>query len=252
MSVIDDADIIELCNRALNLLGQGDIVINGSGRNYNLCLRFFPKARDEILVSHPWNDAIKRANMIETTNPLHGYNYSFTKPSDCLRVLEIDNDPLVEFRVEGSNVLANKYEAPADYDEDEVDYLAGEYISSDDSGDDLTYLVDTAFTSSDETSDLSSYCTSQGGALMYMPVRYIFQQTDVTAYKPHLEQCIVYALAIKLSAPVKANEKAALNLQQMLYGGPSVVGYLNMARSTDAQESAVTEVKTQNWLNSRY
>lgn len=250
-TVIDNADIIVVCNQALGLLGAATISINGTDNNHDLCTLFWAQARDEILINHPWNFARKRANAIQTTDPLFEYDYAFTKPSDCLRVLRIAYDPNKEFRVEGNLILTNTYDTPDNYDDDGVSYLAGQYITSDISGSDLTYLVDTAFTSSDETTDISTYCTSAGGDYYYLPVEYIYQVTDVTDWPSFAIQCLILNLAIKLVPALKANERVAMNLQQSLHGGKNIIGIMGLARSLDAQESAVTEIKTNKWLDSR-
>ena len=251
MSMTENAANIALANQSLGLLGAKAITMRGSSTNHTYCTTFFDDARDEILASHPWNYARKRALAIQTTDRLFGYENTFTMPSDCLRVLTIAQDPAADFRREGDLILTDEGEAAPDYDEDGVDYLAGQYISSDDSGSDLTYLVDTAFTSSSETSAISSYCTSQSGDYEYLEVEYIYQVTGVGSYPPAMYQCVVYNLAIKLCSPIKQNETVALNLQTMLYGGPKVNGYLSQARSQDAQESGGVKIKTHTFLDSR-
>lgn len=251
MSMSETAANIALCNQALGLLGAAEITLNGTTVNHGYCTTFFDDARDEILASHPWNYARKRAFAIQTTDPFFGYDNAFTMPSDCLRILTIEQDSAAEFRREGDLILTDEGTAAPDYDDDSVDYLAGQYISSDDSGSDLTYLVDTAFTSSSETTDLASYCTSQGGDYQYLEVEYIYQVTGVDSYPPSLYQCVVYNLAIKLCSPIKQDERVALNLQTMLYGSPKVTGYMSLARSFDAQESGGTQIKTRTWLDSR-
>jgi len=184
---------------------------------------------------------------IQTTDPLFGYENAFTVPSDCLRILKIADDPDAEFRREGDLILTDEGESPPDYDDDSVDYLAGQYISSSD----VTYLVDMAFTSSDETTDLAAYCTSQGDDYEYLEVEYIYQVTDVSTYPIFLRWCCVLNLAIKLCSPIRGKESSALNLQAMLYGSPKVNGYLSQARSQDAQESGGVKIKTQTWLDAR-
>lgn len=251
MSMSENAANIALANLSLGLLGAAEIVLSGSSTNHTYCTTFFDDCRDEILAGHPWNFARKRALAIQTTDPLFGYENAFTIPSDCLRVLKIADDQAAEFRREGDLILTDEGESPPDYDDDSVDYLAGQYISSDDSGSDLTYLVDTAFTSSSESSDLSSYCTSQGDDLQYLEVEYIYQVTDVSTYPIFLRWCVVLNLAMKLSSPIKQNETAALNLQAMLYGSPKVNGYLSQARSQDAQESGGVVIKTSTFTDAR-
>lgn len=239
---------IGICNLALNLLGAKEISTDRQTEvNYLLCEDLYPEARNEILASHPWNFARKRAGAIQTTDPLFGPDNAFTRPSDCLRILTIVQDHAADWRVEGNLILTDEGEAPTDYDDGGVDYLAGQYLSYSD----VTYLVDTAFTSSDWTTDLASYMTSQNGDYQYLEIEYIYLASDATNYPPFLRQCVIYNLAIKLSSPIKQDEKVALNLQQMLYGGPKLIGYLDTARSTDAHESGVVTIKTGAWIGAR-
>lgn len=247
MSMSENAANIALCNQALGLLGAEAIELSGTSTNHTYCTTFFDDSRDEMLASHPWNFARKRAFAIQTTDPLFGYDNAFTVPSDCLRVLKIADDPAAEFRREGDLILTDEGETPSDYDDDSVDYLAGQYVSASD----ITYLVDTAFTSSDETTDLATYCTSQGGDYECLEVEYIYQVTDVSSYPPYLLKCCIYNLAIYLCSPIRQNETVALNLQSMLLGGPKVFGYLSTARSFDAQESGGVKIKTESWLDTR-
>jgi len=249
----ENAANIAVCNQSLGLLGAAEIEVDGSTTNHGYCTTFFDTSRDEILVCHPWNWARKRAYAIQTTDRIFGPDNAFTVPSDCLRVLTIEEDPHAVWSREGSVIITDEGNAAQDYDDDSVDYLAGEYISSDDSGDDLTYLVDTAFTSSDETSDLSSYCTSQGDDLEILKVEYIYQVTDVSTYPAYMNQCLVVNLAIKLSSPIVqgATTGLSLDLQAMLFGGPKNYGYLQMAKSIDAQEGGGEVIKTSKWLDAR-
>lgn len=251
MSMSETAANISLCNQSLGLLGAKAITLNGSTQNHTYCTTFFDDSRDEILASHPWNFASKRAYAVQTTDPLFGYDNAFTKPTDCLRVFTIEQDASAEFKVEGSLILTDEGSAPTSYDDDSVDYLAGQYILSDDSGSDLTYLVDTAFTSSSETTDLATYCTALASDYEILEVEYIYQVTDVSTYPAALRWCCVLNLAMKLCPAIKQNETSALNLQTMLYGGPKVYGYMSQARSQDAQESGGVKLTTNTFLNAR-
>jgi len=253
MSMTDNAANVALCNESLGLLGAATISVGGSSVNHGHCTTFFDASRDEILVNHPWNWASKRAYAIETTTPLFGSDDQFTVPSDCLRIMTVEEDPLIWWKREGSVILCNDGNAAPAYDDDEVDYLAGEYISSDDSGDDLTYLVDTAFTSSSETTDLSSYCTSSGGDYEILKVEYVYQVTDVSTYPVYMRQCLVVNLAIKLSSPIvqAATSQMLLNFQASLFGGPKNFGYLAIAKAIDAQEAGGEKITTNKFLNAR-
>ncbi len=253
MSMTDSAQNIAVCNQSLGLLGASEISVGGTTvQNYIYCVTFFDDARDEILTAHRWNFAKKRAYAIQTTDPLFGYDNAFTKPSDCLKVLQIEEEPDLKFEVENALIITDEGSAATAYDDDSVDYLAGEYISSDDSGSDLTYLVNTAFTSSSETSDLATYCTSQGADLDVLKVEYIYQHTTFSTWPVYAKQCLVLNLARMLCSPIATQDvKASLNLQQMLYGGPKITGYLDTARSIDAQEGGIVAFKTNTWIASR-
>jgi len=243
MSMTENNANIALCNQSLGLIG-------GSSQNHTYCTTFFDDARDEILVAGKWNFAKKRAYAIQTTDPLFGWDNAFTPPSDYLKILQIEEDPTAKFEVENGLILTDEGETPSGW-VTSTDYLAGEYLQSDDSGSTLTYLVDTAFTSSTETTDLSSYCTSQGADLNTLKVEYIYQHTTLDTWPIYAKECFVINLARKLSAPIKGDEAVALNLQAMLYGSKKVIGYLDTARALDAQEGGAITIKTQTWLNAR-
>lgn len=229
------------------MLGAKPIVIDTDSTNRTLCERFFEDSRDEVLVYHPWNYATKVGNAIETTVPLFGYNHAFIMPSDCLRVMKINDEADAKWRRQGNLILTNDGNTPATYSDDSVAYLAGEYITVDD----VTYLVDTAFTSSDETTDLAAYCTTQSGDYEYLSLEYIYQETDLSSYPPFLKKCIIFNLAIYLAPPIKQSEKTALDFQAMLYGSKKAVGFIQTACSLDAQEAGGTLITTNTFLDAR-
>jgi len=246
----ENAANIALCNQSLGLLGAAEIELSGTTQNHVYCTLFFDNCRDEILESHPWNFTRKRAFAVQTTNPLFGHDNAFTVPSDCLRVLKIEDDPEAKWRREGDLILTDEGNGAPDWVTG-TDYLAGQYIDSDTSGDTLTYLVDTAFTSSTEATDISSYCTSQSDDYEILEVEYIYQVTDVSTYPKFLRWCVVLNLASKLASPIKQSTEAAIGFQTMLYGSPKVIGYISLARSYDAQEAGGTVIKTQTFIDAR-
>ena len=251
MSMTDNAANVAICNQALGMLGAQTISVgSGTEQNHIYCTTFFDDARDEILGAHRWNFAKKRAYAIETTEPLFGFDKAYTKPSDCIKILQIEQVADAIFEVEGSLIVTNEGSTPSSWSSG-TEYLAGEYLQSDDSGSTLTYLVDTAFTASTETTDLSSYCTSQGADLDVLEVEYIYQNTDVGNWPVYAKQCLITNLARMLCSPIKQDEEVAGNLQAMLYGGKGSLGYLDIARSHDAQEGGIQTFRTQTWLNAR-
>lgn len=76
----------------------------------------FGFCRDEVLRAFPWPFAKKRAQLAEDGQgllPLFGWSYSYTLPSDCLRILELRCDGYHDmpykpaYEVEGRQVLCN-------------------------------------------------------------------------------------------------------------------------------------------------
>ena len=253
MSMTSNAANIEACNQALGMLGATEITTGGTtDQNHIYCTTFFDDARDEILASHRWNFAKKRAYALETTTPLFGYNNAFTYPTDAIKVWGIADAPEAEWENEAGVIKTNEGETPPDWEADKV-FLAGSYLQSDDSGSTLTYLVDTEFTgtSGAETTDLSTYCTSQSDDLDVLEVEYVYQRTDVDAWPVSARQCLIINLARMLSPAIKQNEEASMNFQGMLYGSSKTIGYLAQARTIDAQESGVMSVTTKTLLGSR-
>ena len=255
MSMTDNAANIAVCNQALGMLGAEEITLAATTeQNYVYCATFFDDARDEILAAARWNFAMKHAYAIQTTDPLFKWDNAFTYPTDAIKVWGIADAPDAEWEPKAGLILTNEGETPSDW-VTATDYLAGEYLQSDDTiaGTDLTYLVDEAFTSTatSETTDLSTYCTSAGGDLDVLKVEYVYQRTDVDAWPVSARQCLIINLARMLAPAIKQNEEASLNLQAMLYGSSKVTGYLQIARTIDAQEGGSLSVTTRTLLSSR-
>ena len=253
MAVIDTDDNTALCNEALGLLGATAITNGGSSKNHGYCVTFFEKARDEILAAHKWNFAKKRAFALQTTDPLFGVSSlkKFSVPDDCIRMWRIADDDQAKWEVEGGNIVTSEGYTPSDYDDDEEDYLAGQYLSSDFSGAKLTYLVDEGFTSDDEETDLDSYCTSQTADLQVLKVEYVYQYTTPADWPVYVQTCFVYSLALKLTSPITGKEGRAKDIYQMLYGGKGIVSWIGQAKSWDGQEGGGARISTTRWINSR-
>jgi len=253
MSMTDSAQNIALCNEALGLLGAEAITVGATTeQNYVYAALVFDDARDEILTAHKWNFAKKRAFAIQTTDPLFGYDNAFTPPSDYLKILQIEENPLAEFEVENALIITNEGTAPSGW-ATATDYLAGEYISNND----VTYLCIVAHTSGDEDDEpgvgavTDTYWTSQSGDYLVLKVEYIYRHETFSAWPVYARQCLVLNLARMLCSPIKQSEDVSLNLQAMLYGSKRVTGYLSIARSLDAMEGGAIAIKTNTWLNAR-
>ena len=253
MSMTSNAANIAVCNQSLGMLGASEITVAGTtDQNHIYCTTFFDDARDEILAAARWNFAMKHAFAIQTTDPLFKWDNAFTRPTDAIKVWGIADAPDAEWEPKAGLILTNEGETPPDWETSKT-FLADSYLQSDDSGSTLTYLVDTKFTSTStsETTDLSSFCTSQSADLDVLKVEYVYQRTDVDAWPISARQSLIINLARMLAPAVKQNEDASLNFQTMLYGGPKTIGYIQIARTTDAQESGPMSVTTRTLLTSR-
>ena len=116
------ASVVDLCNRALDLLGAANITaLTENSKEARLCNGNFDDVRDAVLRSHPWNVAITRKNLAaDSATPAFGFSFQFTLPTDpfCLRVLSFWNsnvnnevaayDSNVMIKIEGRKILSNE------------------------------------------------------------------------------------------------------------------------------------------------
>jgi len=98
-----------IANAALTLLGERRInSLDESSKPAKLMKERFDEVRDEVLRSHPWNFATKRATIAaDAVAPAWGFDYAYTIPSDCLRVLELDNPGKYPYRIEGKKIITD-------------------------------------------------------------------------------------------------------------------------------------------------
>ena len=116
------ASVVDLCNRALDLLGAANITsLTENSKEARLCNGNFDDVRDAVLRSHPWNVGITRKALPkDSETPAFGFSFQFSLPTDpfCLRVLSFWNsnvnndvaayDSNVMFKIEGCKVLSNE------------------------------------------------------------------------------------------------------------------------------------------------
>ena len=127
-------------NEALGYIGEYQVEEGVTdSKQYELCSRFYAKSRDMSLASHPWKEATKSVIIIQdTTDPIFGYDRRYSKPSDTLRVLSVDNsigaDVLLNqqgvqaWEVEGDYILSNSGESPPTW-ATATEYLDGQFVS---------------------------------------------------------------------------------------------------------------------------
>ena len=99
---------IDICNSALQKLGATSITsFTDNSREARQCNIAYDSNRRSELRKHRWNFAIKRVVLApDATAPAFDYDYAFTLPGDCLRVL-LPNDATLDWVVEGRKILSN-------------------------------------------------------------------------------------------------------------------------------------------------
>lgn len=99
---------VRICNLALTRLGHFSITaLDDESRAGRLCALHYEPTRDSVLRAHPWNFAVRRAILPAlATPPGWGAQRAFQLPSDCLRVLTLE-DPATEYRIEGRAIITD-------------------------------------------------------------------------------------------------------------------------------------------------
>lgn len=112
----------DICNIALSRIGHSRMMASFADDATNegdLMRLHYPIARDSLLRSHPWNFAIKRAELAQTTTvPSFEYTIQYVLPVDCLKVLRTaqeaqDNED--NYRIEGRYLLSNEDAVSIEY-----------------------------------------------------------------------------------------------------------------------------------------
>lgn len=98
----------DICNSALNRLGAKTILnINENSREARACQVQYDSNRRDELRKYRWNFAIQRVQLApDSVGPDFDFDYSFTIPSDCLRVL-LPNTTNLDWVLEGRKILTN-------------------------------------------------------------------------------------------------------------------------------------------------
>lgn len=103
------ASVISICNTALTHVRTKRIrSLLDDSEEARLCNLFYEDARDEVLQSHPWNCASKRASLARLSDaPAWGFANAYALPSDCLRVLRMENHRS-RWKIESGNLLTDE------------------------------------------------------------------------------------------------------------------------------------------------
>lgn len=104
----------DICNLALGHLGEGRITsLDEDSAAARACALHYEQTRDQVLRSHRWNFAQRRAVLSRLSDaPAFGWSFQYELPADCLRVLEINDSEFGDvisdaYVVEGRALLTN-------------------------------------------------------------------------------------------------------------------------------------------------
>ena len=109
------ASVVNMCNSALNLLGASTIAaLTDDTKNARLCNQRYEPVRNRVFRSHAWNCLHKRVQLAQnSTAPVVEYDHAYALPSDCLRVLKINNGSTdsiktaLDYKLEGRNIVTD-------------------------------------------------------------------------------------------------------------------------------------------------
>lgn len=110
---------VDIANQALLLLQAGEIIsLTQEGTAAKLCNGKIYNARDAVLRAYPWNSAITRASLAQSSDaPEWGYDYKYALPTDplCLRVLEMEYEDTYPWKIEGRYLITDNSECNIKY-----------------------------------------------------------------------------------------------------------------------------------------
>ena len=87
--------VTDIVNKSLRMIGATRITsLTDGSTNANAANDIYTEVRDELLRSHPWNFATKRAKLAQSaTTPTFEFDYAYPLPSDWIRTVSVhDND----------------------------------------------------------------------------------------------------------------------------------------------------------------
>ena len=130
------ASVVQICNSALNQLGASSITaLTENSKNARICNERYETVRDAVYRSHPWNCLVKRVQLAQDSDtPAWGFDYQYTLPADCLRILGI-KDYNSDYKIEGRKLLIGESSVYLIYlasetDVNQLDILLRETISA--------------------------------------------------------------------------------------------------------------------------
>jgi len=210
------ASIVGICNRALQIVGANRILaLTDNSREARSCNNAYDPVRLALLRRYTWGFAKTRAVLApDTTTPSFGYQYQFSLPSDCLRVL-LPNDNTLDWAIEGRKILTN-----------------GGTDSTAIAGSNLTYVAG------------SSSISSTGAQTLYL--RYIANVTDPNVFDPMFAEAFALKMAVEMCDELtQSNQKKSVLMGEFR-------DYLSECKLTDSLETVPDAAPVDRWISARY
>lgn len=101
------ASQVEIANMALQMLGESRILrVDDTTESGRTVRSFWSTAIKKMVEDHHWTFGIKRSDELvpEATDPTYGFDYSYQLPSDCLVVLDMNDDRDLVYQVEVNSI----------------------------------------------------------------------------------------------------------------------------------------------------
>lgn len=101
---------VQICNYALTMIGAERInALDEDTKQARELNAVYELVRDACLAEHEWSFATQRVSLgaALSDTPLFDYDYQYSLPSNCLRVIETDLGENEPWKVEGRYLLCN-------------------------------------------------------------------------------------------------------------------------------------------------
>lgn len=111
---------VDICNRGLLKIHSGSITRLRPPENTEesrACFTVYDQLLDEVLRAHPWNFAIAQESLqLLSEPPQFNFNHAYQLPTDCLRVLRLDdNHYKYRFKIKGDQLHTDVSGAKIEY-----------------------------------------------------------------------------------------------------------------------------------------
>lgn len=107
---------IDISNDSLAQIGHKLLVdVDDESKAAQYCSIFIPPAVKFVLRDHFWNFATSRAELTAGDTPLFKWQYSYSLPTDFVRMKSLNESKKAKWQVEGLNLLTNESQAFIEY-----------------------------------------------------------------------------------------------------------------------------------------